>query len=246
MIQQSIKEWIKYPDMLDGKTLYELRTLLARYPYFQTARLLYLKNLYLLHDISFGEELRKSALYISDRRILFSLVEKENYTLDVFDEKEKPADVPGLDRTLSLIDAFLSSSDASPTIGQSLPLEAASDYTAYLMESVSEDTSLGQDTLPMKGQQLIDDFLEGSEERPLMATSVLDDEESEMSGDLAENEDEEDYFTETLAKIYVKQQRYTKALEIIRRLNLKYPKKNAYFADQIRFLEKLIINAKIK
>ena len=246
MIQQSIKEWIKYPDMLDGRTLYELRTLLARYPYFQTARLLYLKNLYLLHDISFGEELRKSALYISDRRILFSLVEKENYTLDVFDEKEKSADVSGLDRTLSLIDAFLSSSDASPTVGQSIPLEAASDYTPYLMESVSEDVLKGQDALPMKGQQLIDDFLEGSEERPLMATSVLDDEESEVSGDLAENEDEEDYFTETLAKIYVKQQRYTKALEIIRRLNLKYPKKNAYFADQIRFLEKLIINAKIK
>ena len=56
--------------------------------------------------------------------------------------------------------------------------------------------------------------------------------------------DEEDgYFTETLAKIYIKQHRYAKALEIIRRLSLKYPKKNAYFADQIRFLEKLIINS---
>ena len=29
----------------------------------------------------------------------------------------------------------------------------------------------------------------------------------------------------TLAKIYVKQQRYDKALEIIKKLNLKYPKK---------------------
>ncbi|MFC2457437.1 MAG: tetratricopeptide repeat protein, partial [Prevotella intermedia] len=36
--------------------------------------------------------------------------------------------------------------------------------------------------------------------------------------------------------------RYSKALEIIQRLNLLYPKKNRYFADQIRFLEKLIIN----
>ena len=61
-----------------------------------------------------------------------------------------------------------------------------------------------------------------------------------------EEMEDESYFTETLAKIYVKQQRYSKALEIIRRLNLKYPKKNAYFADQIRFLEKLIINAKSK
>ena len=53
-------------------------------------------------------------------------------------------------------------------------------------------------------------------------------------------------FTETLAKIYIKQHRYEKALEIIKKLSLNYPKKNAYFADQIRFLEKLIINAKSK
>ena len=47
-------------------------------------------------------------------------------------------------------------------------------------------------------------------------------------------------------KIYIKQHRYDKALEIIKKLSLNYPKKNAYFADQIRFLEKLIINAKSK
>ena len=50
------------------------------------------------------------------------------------------------------------------------------------------------------------------------------------------------YFTETLAHIYIKQGKYSKAIEIIRRLSLNYPKKNRYFADQIRFLEKLIIN----
>ena len=70
-------------------------------------------------------------------------------------------------------------------------------------------------------------------------------EEPELPLD-AENLDDESYFTETLAKIYVKQQRYSKALEIIKKLNLKYPKKNAYLADQIRFLEKLIINTKSK
>jgi len=62
----------------------------------------------------------------------------------------------------------------------------------------------------------------------------------------SENVTDEGYFTETLARIYIKQGRYSKALEIIRRLSLVYPKKNAYFADQIRFLEKLIINSKQK
>ena len=63
---------------------------------------------------------------------------------------------------------------------------------------------------------------------------------------MEEEEEDDSCFTETLAKIYVKQQRYSKALEIIKKLSLKYPKKNAYFADQIRFLEKLIINANSK
>ena len=71
-------------------------------------------------------------------------------------------------------------------------------------------------------------------------------EEGEDEVERIEESSDENYFTETLAKIYVKQQRYDKALEIIKKLNLKYPKKNAYFADQIRFLEKLIINAKSK
>ena len=53
---------------------------------------------------------------------------------------------------------------------------------------------------------------------------------------------DESYFTETLAKIYIKQRKYSRALEIIRSLYLKYPEKNIYFADQIRFLEKLVIN----
>ena len=55
---------------------------------------------------------------------------------------------------------------------------------------------------------------------------------------------DDSYFTETLAHIYIKQKRYEKALQIIKNLNLKYPEKNIYFADQIRFLEKLIINTK--
>ena len=76
-----------------------------------------------------------------------------------------------------------------------------------------------------------------------MKNKVSEEEESE---DNEEDMEDESYFTETLAKIYVKQQRYSKALEIIKKLSLKYPKKNAYFADQLRFLEKLIINTKSK
>jgi len=103
----------------------------------------------------------------------------------------------------------------------------------------------------MKGQDLIDSFLEQTacdsssspQEETIENSLQAADEENSYPSD---EENEESFFTETLAKIYIKQQRYEKALEIIKKLNLKYPKKNVYFADQIRFLEKLIINAKSK
>ena len=60
-----IKELIQHPEQMDRDTLYELRSLIALYPYFQTARLLMLQNLYLLHDPTFDEELRRSAIYIT-------------------------------------------------------------------------------------------------------------------------------------------------------------------------------------
>ncbi len=54
MTPTHLQQWIQHPETLNRDTLYELRTLVARYPYFQSLRLLYLKNLYVLHDINFG------------------------------------------------------------------------------------------------------------------------------------------------------------------------------------------------
>ena len=66
---------------MNRETLYDLRALLALYPYYQTARLLMLKNLYLLHDPSFDEELRRAAIYITDRKIIFEMVEAAHYQI---------------------------------------------------------------------------------------------------------------------------------------------------------------------
>lgn len=52
--------------------------------------------------------------------------------------------------------------------------------------------------------------------------------------------DENSLLSESLAKIYIKTHRYERAYEILSRLSLAFPEKNAYFADQLRFLRKLI------
>ncbi len=50
---------------------------------------------------------------------------------------------------------------------------------------------------------------------------------------------ENELMTETLAKIYLKQKKYIKAIEAYKILSLKYPEKNAFFADQIKKIKKL-------
>ena len=48
--------------------------------------------------------------------------------------------------------------------------------------------------------------------------------------------------SESLAQVYIKRGRYDKAYDIIHALSLNNPKKSVYFADQLRFLQKLMLN----
>ncbi len=250
MTNLNLQQWIQHPEMLNKDTLYELRMQLARFPYSQTLRLLYLKNLFLLHDITFGAELKKATLYITNRTILFYLLEGDNvYPLRIEEKEIENGEVVDGDRTLTLIDAFLANMPEDAAVSKDL--DYATDYTSFLMEHTDGETEQVEGSPKLKGFELIDGFIEHSEAQPVAFMQLNDLDENPANDNfehqpyLQEDEDNS-YFTETLAKIYIKQRKYSKALEIIKKLSLKYPKKNAYFADQIRFLEKLIINAKSK
>ncbi len=56
---------------------------------------------------------------------------------------------------------------------------------------------------------------------------------------IPESKIKDDLITETLAKIYIDQKKYNKAIKAYNILSLKYPKKSSFFADQIERIKNL-------
>ena len=242
MTSAEIYQWIADPSLLNKSSLQELRQMVDDYPYFHAVRMLYLKNLSILNDVRLDKELKKMSIYIPDRRQLFMLINDRNLSGTVNKEKKRhKAEVSKTEDVFNIV--FSNISQPTP------PPKAAVDYVNWL-ETNAEDLPLIEGTQSrLKHQELIDSFIENEGER--FARRI----ETPATNDVAEAENEversnqaaqekmsldDSYFTETLARVYINQKRYDKALEIIRVLSLKYPEKNIYFADQIRYLEKII------
>ncbi|MDE6557341.1 MAG: hypothetical protein K2K55_10335, partial [Duncaniella sp.] len=101
---------------------------------------------------------------------------------------------------------------------------------------------------PASNQDMIDAFIlsqrapEAVPEQPLPEERPMLTDEPHPSAPAADDSS----LSESLAKIYIRRKRYDKAFEIIHTLSLKNPKKSVYFADQLRFLRKLMLNRGMK
>jgi hypothetical protein len=161
--------------------------------------MLLLKNLEMQGDLRFSLELPRTSISVPDRKRLAAYMRGVKET-----SRQKRVD------SFSLIDHFL--------------------------DQLGEDQS--EDLLSFEGSTVVDWMLTGNEgvegvEENLQVpnttlSSTVDASPSSESSALFEETLPESSFTETLARIYIKQKRYDRALEIIKSLYLKYPEKNVY------------------
>ena len=244
-MQRPLIDYIRRPDTLDDSAIAQLQTLTREHPYFHVARILLLQALYRKHDPAYDETLRSTAILVPSREAVFRLTEEPHYTHPEERKRYEEEDTSD-SRTVSLIDNFLGAQ--TPSTPVSHPIDAAQDYIGYLLQRENQQGGQRQEALPMNGGGVVEDFLENE-----VGRIVLDDnggnEHEETQANVTpkpQDEAENQILTEIMAGIYIKQGKYENAVKIIRQLSLKYPKKNRYFADQIRFLEKLIINNKHK
>lgn len=237
---------IRNEESMNADTLYGLRSLTSRYPYYQTARLLMVKNLFREKNADFGKELRKVSLFAADRRVLYYMIESGNPLTEPAVTKKKTVVKPvagkrkGSDRTLDLIDGFLAAVPDDQPHRRLTLADATTDYAAYLAQQDDDETENSRSS--ETGQTVVMENLSSGNDNKQVSEDIA----PTVSEKKVKESVEENYFTETLAKIYIKQGKYSRAIEIMSRLKADYPKKSSYFADQIRFLEKIIINNKNK
>lgn len=232
MTRSELYAYMEQPSRLTADTLDEMKVLYEAYPYCHTFVFLYLYNLYLVNDLRYPSELKRLAPFLADRRKLFLLVEEQNHP-----EQLQPTKTQDDSDPFTLIDSFLSEMvDA----GADLPQDIASNIELSGMQGTYFSDSQLADGAPEAMTPLF-----GVTARAVESPSEREEASPQApskKSDLVDKGDEleESLFTETLAKIYIQQGHFDKALRIIRSISLNYPEKSLYFADQIRFLEKLI------
>ncbi len=245
MVKENLYNYIENPNLLDNDSLQSLEAVTEQYPYFQTARLLLYKNKMQAGIENMEDDLAKTSIFCSDRVRFFYYVNEEKYSIFL---KSTDND-KNVDKTLALLDSYLEtfSDNRVHEIDNTAYNVVSEDYFAYLEKQENKTIYLPEpdsNENKMQHQDVIDAFLKKASSNELLTISpeIVQKPESTQSKDGEGSE----FLTETLAKIYIKQKKYEQALAIIKRLSLNFPKKSVYFADQIRFLEYLILNEKIK
>ncbi len=226
---------------LNAMSIDSLRLLVEQFPYFQTARILLLKKLKDEDNIAFDRELKKSAVCIWDRAKLYVY-------LNAFVKGGERSALPELSlittsgRKVDNVSASYSS-EADTTFNYLFLSEEENTDSSDYAKTESEEVlgSANSDKILESEWSLIEQFtnLENVRIKPPRDQSQVP-QGNLAAGSIVENNS---ILTETLAKIYVKQKKYDKAISIFRSLSLKFPDKNAYFAAQIEELDILLKNS---
>ncbi|MGM9868142.1 MAG: hypothetical protein ACI30R_00755 [Sodaliphilus sp.] len=219
-----------------------------QYPYFTLPALLYLKQ----HGIE-GSDAMLGRLAISspDRKVLAMHLGNYPEAFRNFYPEEQPQQASTANAIDMFLDAFGSGSEKEVEVLENMIFNPTPDY-ADILAAEANDADI-----PAEGEStqdaLISSFIARQREKEQQVAALPQQHvDSEEAAEIADTpiaqptEHDPSMLSESLAKIYIQKRNYSKALEIIENINLNFPEKSIYFADQIRFLRKLVLNEQTK
>ncbi|MGE0076840.1 MAG: tetratricopeptide repeat protein [Bacteroidales bacterium] len=230
------------------ETASQLKNLIDKHPYFQGARILFLKNLKFIGSSDLENSLQCNASLVPCRQHLYKTLnptisttpntqptEEKETEVSIKNEPITKESSTNADSSFVLLEGN-NEIDAVTINLETTPNSSDND----ILELIEGDVDLSitdQDIDKKNFNNLIDVFLNSNPKinRPTMPAP----------GEIIENEDisldsiveSEELASEPLAQIYISQGYFDKAIAVYEKLCLKYPEKNSYFADQIRNIE---------
>ena len=212
MNRKSFIKILQQPENLTDKELNFIREINIEYPFFQASKVIELKYLKKVKDIKFKKHLRIAAAFTKNIEVLFDFIN------DIQNQNEK---------------IYFNKNEIKKVLNESTILEKDQKIEHNSFIEWLELTNIKP--IDRENQtKKIDDFIS---KKPKIKVKTDSEEESikvdsEILTDVG-------FMTETLAKLYVNQKNYEKAIQSYKILILKFPEKNSYFADQIKIIKKL-------
>lgn len=231
-----IVSWLSDPSGLEPVSAEELLSLRDAYPFCEPLHWLLLRKMHVCGDIRFGQELVRSSVHISDRRALYNFLHYEAATVE--------ADAALDSMTAAVQDYF--AVEGNEHQRKTLQELAARLKAARMARRAAEDATRAEaDSEDIPQEPDSNAFIH--EVRPEGERVGLSDPESQKppqddvpaadGSTLPDNAEDE-------AKRLVREKKYAEALRILKAINLNNPKKSAYFALQIKYIETILANNK--